>query len=181
MLPFLPRQTNGTLQALSCDKASAIDNRAPRRPLGVGFPQPPFVFIDILALFPRFSQRRGWRRPRNVGSAMSRRDRWGKRYNLTELRLPRIADVQEQRLRQPSKIHSAELWDDHRQRKDSNRLGTRPAKQRQQAAAFPRWSHGGGMERVRALRHNVAGGLNSRAEIIMLAYYSPFVKRQGVR
>jgi len=37
------------------------------------------------------------------------------------------------------------------------------------------------MERARALRHNVAGGLNSRTERIMVAYYSPFVKRQGVR
>ena len=37
-----------------------------------------FVFIDILALFPRLSTlngQSGWRRPRLVGSAMSRRDR----------------------------------------------------------------------------------------------------------
>src|SRR5271157_3344581 len=58
-----------------------------------------FVFIDILALFPRLlpagadPEVWGLRCPERTGQ-----DNW---YNLTELRLRRNADVQKQRLRQP--------------------------------------------------------------------------------
>jgi len=59
----------------------------------------------ILAL--RFVDFPGRRRPRLVGSAISRRDRVGASWtNLTDLRLRRIADVQKQRLRQPPAFRS---------------------------------------------------------------------------
>jgi len=70
-------------------------------------PERSFVFIDILALFPSKPALNriipgadpevwGLRCPEGTGQ--------GKRHNLTELRLRRIADVQKQRLRQPTMI-----------------------------------------------------------------------------